>query len=324
MLKLLNRLSTLRIVVIGDLMLDHYIWGEVERISPEAPVPVVRVERDAYAAGGAANVALNLAALGAQVRVLGYLGNDTAGRRLGNILGAHKVDCTALSSKESPTIIKTRVMARSQQVCRIDREAPRETYMQETDSYFDDALDDVLGGVDAVIMSDYAKGAVTQTLVDRVLAAAKDRPSLLVAVDPKPSRHLQIRGAGLLTPNRSESLELAGISGLRSDDIFPLEEVCSRIHDLYAPSQLVITLGPEGMAVSRDGSVVEILPTEAREVFDVSGAGDTVIASLTAALAAGATPVEAARFSNLAASCVVAHMGTKPIVRGELVQLLNS
>ena len=148
MLKLLNRLSTLRIVVIGDLMLDHYIWGEVERISPEAPVPVVRVERDAYAAGGAANVALNLAALGAQVRVLGYLGNDTAGRRLGNILGAHKVDCSTLSSKESPTIIKTRVMARSQQVCRIDREAPRETYMQETGSYFDDALDDVLDGVD--------------------------------------------------------------------------------------------------------------------------------------------------------------------------------
>jgi len=321
---IIDKLSALKILVIGDLMLDHYIWGDAHRISPEAPVPVVNVNRDTYTAGGAANVALNLANLGVTSSVLGYCSNDDAGVRLCEILGSKRVKILPCDkSDETPTIIKTRVFVRNQQLCRIDREADRDSYnISAGDGYFEH-LETVLSEVNAVIISDYAKGVVTQPLVDHILNAAKKRGDLLVAVDPKPSRRLQIKGAGLLTPNRLEALQLADFTDVYSDATYPLAEICRRIYELYEPQLLIITLGAEGMAICERGEVKELLPTEAREVFDVSGAGDTVIATLTAALASGASPHDAAKLANGAAGCVVAHMGTVPVNLDELKSWLN-
>ncbi|MEO0018322.1 MAG: hypothetical protein RLZZ522_1605 [Verrucomicrobiota bacterium] len=315
---LLDAFPALRILVIGDVMLDHYIWGEVSRISPEAPVPVIHVMRETHTAGGAANVALNLAALGVNAALIGTLGDDDAGRKLQATLAAAGVDARGCrTDPAAPTIVKTRVIARTQQVCRIDREAERRAY---TAAAPDDMLTAALAGVDAVILSDYAKGVVTQALIDRLIPLAAAH-GVLVAVDPKPARHLDFHGAGLVTPNRHEALELAGLPEPGVGDIYPLEEVCRRIYELHAPKLLVITLGADGMAVCREGKVEAILATAAREVFDVSGAGDTVIATLTAALAAGALPVAAARLANLAAGIVVSHMGTATASRRELLEL---
>lgn len=320
---LLERLSMARVLVIGDLMLDHYIWGDVSRISPEAPVPVVHATRDTWTAGGAANVALNLASLGVRTSVLGYIGEDEAGYRLRGILeerGVH--DLPPPIKSDAPTIIKTRVLARTQQLCRIDREAGRDSYRLEDDAGSQQHLAAVWPAVDAVLISDYAKGVITQGLVDQILQKAQITPGLLVAVDPKPSRRLSFRGAGLLTPNRHEALELAGLAEPHPHERYPLEEVCRRIHEEYAPQMLVITLGADGLAVCREGKVVQHLPTVAREVFDVSGAGDTVVATLTAALAVGADILDAARLANTAAGCVVAHMGTAPVRKEELAAAL--
>ena len=321
---LLDSLKNVRVLVIGDMMLDHYIWGDVHRISPEAPVPVVHAEHDTYTAGGAANVSLNLANLGVKTSLLGQFTRDDAGNRLINILSDHKVKVIFNDSHSlAPTIIKTRVIVRNQQLCRIDREGSPATYNIHSEWLFDDLLNDVLDEVDAVIISDYAKGVITQPLVDKLLAYASNHPKLLIAVDPKPSRELSISGAGLLTPNRQEALQLAGIPEPRPKIDFPLEEVCSRIYDLYNPKLLVVTLGADGMAVCEGGKIMRQLPTEAKEVYDVSGAGDTVISTLTAALAAGAHIIEAAKLANAAAACVVSHIGTAPILLNELSDRLK-
>jgi D-beta-D-heptose 7-phosphate kinase/D-beta-D-heptose 1-phosphate adenosyltransferase len=316
---LLTQLGTVKILVLGDLMLDHYIWGNVHRISPEAPVPVVQVARDTYTAGGAANVALNLSNLGVRTKVMGHVTQDDAGRRLQEILSDKRVKYISPELLfQAPTIIKTRVIVHSQQLCRIDREETRECYSIDSSPKFEALLEKVLSDVDAVILSDYAKGVITQTLVDSVLKIAKKLPNLLVAVDPKPARRLSFKGVGLLTPNRHEALELAELPEPLAGEKYPLEEICKRIHEIYSPEILIVTLGADGMAISHKGEVTEHLPTVARQVFDVSGAGDTVIATLTAALASGATAAEAARLANAAAGCVVAHVGTAPVLYNEL------
>lgn len=304
-------------------MLDHYVWGDVHRISPEAPVPVVHATRDSWAAGGAANVALNLANLGVKTSLLGYLADDDAGCRLQQILLDYGVALSRpLVHSATPSIIKTRVMARGQQLCRIDREAPPDAYAPDHAPDFLEALNQALAGCDAVVISDYAKGLVSQGIVDHVLREGGNR-SCLIAIDPKPASHLNFHGVGVLTPNRGEALELAGLKPLHPDEPYPIDLVCRRIYETHAPVLLVITLGADGMALSTNGVVIEHIPTVAREVFDVSGAGDTVIATLVAALAAGSAPGIAARLANHAAGCVVAHMGTVPIARSELCQALE-
>lgn len=321
---LLNQLGTVKVLVLGDLMLDHYIWGNVHRISPEAPVPVVQVAKDTYTAGGAANVALNLSNLSVKTKVMGHVIQDDAGRRLQEILAAKSVRYISPELLfQAPTIIKTRVIVHSQQLCRIDREETRECYSIDSSPKFEILLEKVLAEVDAVIISDYAKGVITQTLVDSVLKIAEKLPDLLVAVDPKPARKLTFKGVGLLTPNRNEALELAELPEPLPGEKYPLEEICKRIHDIYSPKILIVTLGADGMAISNKGEVTEHLPTVARQVFDVSGAGDTVIATLTAALASGATAAEAARLANAAAGCVVAHVGTAPVLFDELTEWLQ-
>ena len=299
-------------------MLDHYLWGDIHRISPEAPVPIVNVVRDTYTAGGAANVALNLINLGVHTSLIGHIVPDEAGQRLSSILSDSGVELIDLNcNSDTPTIVKTRVIVQSQQLCRIDREIFRDKYILDNIPNFYSVLEDILVNVDAVIVSDYAKGVITQSLVDFILNKAANGSNFLVAIDPKPAHKLSFAGAGLLTPNRQEALELAGLK-INHDEKYPLEDVCSQIYKMYAPHLLVITLGAEGMAICKNGKVETHLPTEAQEVFDVTGAGDTVIATLSAALAAGMNVYQSAWLANGAAGCVVAHMGTVPVKIEEL------
>ncbi len=304
---LLDKIARLRILVVGDLMLDHYVWGDASRLSPEAPVPVVRVDRDSYTAGGAANVAANLRALGAKTEVLGTLGADACGDSLLQILRREGVaaDDGAVRSGRAATIVKTRVMCRSQQLCRLDREGPASAYALSEAARA--ALPAKLAAADAVILSDYAKGVVTSETVRLVQSLA--RPGQIVALDPKPRSGLSFSGVSLLTPNKAEALQLAGLHGAEAGSA-SLSEIAARVYEKHAPRQLVITLGGEGMLLCTEGRPGRQIPTAAREVFDVSGAGDTVIATLTAALAAGADIDSAAALANLAAGVVVGKVGT--------------
>jgi D-glycero-beta-D-manno-heptose-7-phosphate kinase len=307
---ILETIRNVRILVVGDLMLDHYIWGDVHRISPEAPVPVVHATKDTHVAGGAANVALNLASLGARASVIGMMGDDAHGDRLRSILHAANIDTSASFRASSiPTIVKTRVIARNQQLCRIDREAMRADYAIDAGGDAMATVAEAVAQADAVIFSDYAKGVISQELLDLAITAARKNKTL-IALDPKPSRKLAFHGVDLITPNRHEALELAGLPEPAPGETYPLADVARRIHDAHSPAYLVVTLGADGMALCEGGQVVETLPTRAREVFDVSGAGDTVIATLTAALAAGLDLTTAASFANLAAGIVVSKMGT--------------
>lgn len=316
---LLKKIARLRILVIGDVMLDHYIWGDATRISPEAPVPVVDIARDSWTAGGAANVALNIASLGAHCTVAGFIGNDDAGARLTGILHEKKIK-TISTPGAAPTIVKTRVLVQHQQLCRLDREAAPPDYVVPA-AKAEALLKDEIAGCDAVILSDYAKGILTDEVVARVTKLAH-AAGKFVALDPKPKRQLAFHGLDLITPNKRESLQLAGIEAMPHAP-FPAAEVCARLHERYATRHLVITLGEEGMLLSSGGRIVKRIPTAAREVFDVSGAGDTSLAALVLALAAGAPLETAAHFANAAAGVVVGKLGTATVTPKELLDYVN-
>lgn len=316
---LLNKFAKLRIVVIGDIMLDHYIMGDATRISPEAPVPVVSVARDTYVPGGAANVANNFAGLSVPTTLIGSYTNDPESVLLNEVLSDRGIQLSPIGQKEgATTILKTRVIVQRQQLCRIDREAKPAAY----------ALDHLLGSpqflelitnADAILFSDYAKGVVNDSLLNAVRTHVASLPKQpLLIVDPKPKRHLDLHGMSLMTPNRAEALQMAGFDS-SSDADFDDEAVSSIIFKKYNPEKLVITLGAEGMLLGENGKIIGRIATEAREVFDVSGAGDTVISVLTAGLAAGESLEDAARLANKAAGVVVSHLGTAPITAEELL-----
>jgi len=312
---LLEQIKSLRILVIGDVMLDRYVMGEVSRISPEAPVPVLSVTDERSVAGGAANVALNVSSLGAKVESVGWFGKDERGDELIDILRSENIEVDqAFRFSTAPTISKSRVTASNQQICRVDRESSSEQYNPKIRE-IDELLQTKLKFADAVIVSDYGKGFVTNELLSLVRQSAK-----FVSVDPKPSRLLDYAKPDLLTPNRLEALELAGLSR-ETRDPFPKDEVVARIFERFSPLLLAITLGSEGMLLAKEGRVEQVIPTAAREVFDVSGAGDTVIASLTLALAAGQSFENAAEFANLAAGVVVGKVGTATVSPSEILEL---
>lgn len=311
---LLRKISRLRILVIGDVMLDRYIWGDATRISPEAPVPVIDVDRETWTAGGAGNVALNIAALGARCTVAGYFGSDDAGGKLRQTLEEHHI-ATISTPGTSQTIVKTRVIVQRQQLCRVDRESPPSAY-RVTASQAESLLAREIAACDAVILSDYAKGILSDQLVARVARIAR-AAGKFVALDPKPRRQLAFHGLDLITPNKRESLELAGLTPAPHTP-FPAAQVCARLHERYATRHLVITLGEDGMLLSARGKILKTIPTAAREVFDVSGAGDTSLAALVLALAAGAPLEQAAHFSNAAAGVVVGKIGTATVTPAEL------
>lgn len=306
--KILKTISGLKVLVLGDIILDHYIWGTVERISPEAPIPVVNVHKETYVLGGAANVALNTAQLGAQVSLAGSIGKDSPGQRLQELLRQKGIAHPAIQALESPpTNVKTRVIAQRQQVCRLDYEAKPSAYALD-EAILLKNLETSLADYQAILLSDYAKGVLHSSFIQSLIALAKQHHTLL-SLDPKPLRKLEFKGVCLLTPNKAESYQLAGIEPL-SYEAYPAELICKRIQDRYEPKKLVITLGAEGMLLCQEGKILKHIPTYAKEVFDVSGAGDTVIACLTLALAGGASLEDAAHFANIAAGIVVSKLGT--------------
>jgi D-beta-D-heptose 7-phosphate kinase/D-beta-D-heptose 1-phosphate adenosyltransferase len=311
---LLKKITRLRILVVGDVMLDRYVWGDATRISPEAPVPVIDVSRETWTAGGAANVALNIAALGARCTVAGYVGSDESGAKLTQALTTKSIDVIKTPGT-AQTIVKTRVMVQRQQLCRIDRESPPASY-RFTATQAESLLREEIAACDAIILSDYAKGILHDEIVARVTALGR-AAGKFIALDPKPKRKLAFHGLDLITPNKREALELAGLTPAPHAP-FPAAEVCARLHELYATKHLVITLGEDGMLLSAGGKILRTIPTAAREVFDVSGAGDTSLAALVLALSAGAKIEIATQFANAAAGVVVGKLGTATVTPAEL------
>jgi D-beta-D-heptose 7-phosphate kinase/D-beta-D-heptose 1-phosphate adenosyltransferase len=313
---LLDRMGKLRILVIGDLMLDRYIFGDAHRISPEAPVPVVDVERERATLGAAGNVALNLRSIGVDVEVLGTYGEDIYGKHLEYLLKTHGIRCHSSCRRRGlRTILKTRIIVRNQQLCRLDIEDFSEKYSLEQNTYVKELLTKI-GGYDGIIFSNYAKGTITQPLVDRVIKSAQYH-GIVIAADPKPRSGLQFLGADLLKPNKSEALEMVGRQNMH--DHFNAAEICQSIFAQNYPKNLVITLGQEGMLIAENGKIPEQISSEAREIFDVSGAGDTAIAFLTAALAAGESIMDAAKLANFASGIVVSKIGTAAVTAEEIL-----
>ncbi len=312
-----------RVLVVGDVMLDRFIWGSVSRISPEAPVPVVHVTREDAYPGGAANVARNLAPFAGRVHVLGVTGTGPLTDQLHSLLSEHGIDTSGLmASPEHETIVKTRVVARGQQVARIDREtikAPSPALVARALEWLDQRLPEV----DAVILEDYAKGFLTQELVDAVTRRAAAR-GLPVTVDPNPGNPLNWHQATTVKPNRKEAFEAAGLADPGEIPLAALLErlpaLGTRLWETWDTAQLLITLGEHGMALLEKNRPLYHTPTRAREVFDVSGAGDTAIALYTLALAAGCPAPQAAEISNLASGVVVAKAGTATLTPAELLE----
>lgn len=313
----LSRFEHLNLMVIGDVILDHYIWGDVGRISPEAPVPLVDVSHENYRLGGAANVALNVRELGTQASLLGRIGEDAGAKQIKELLAASGVQW--LGDALPPTgntILKTRIVARQQQLCRLDREGRRADYALKKEDW-ENFFATQFTGADGVLLSDYAKGVIDNELLS-VLREVAEAGKIPVFCDPKPRFGRDFSGFELLTPNRSEALAMSGIDWDQKD-AFPTEAVVAGIQERYGPRYLVITLGSEGMLYAENGQVGGIVPTFAREVYDVSGAGDTVIAMLSLALLAGASLAEAVTLANTAAGVVVGKLGTATVNREEVL-----
>ncbi len=315
----LTGFSDLKVLVAGDFMLDEYLWGRVERISPEAPVAVVEVERETRTLGGAGNVVNNLVALGARVEVLGLVGDDHPGQLLRAEMDRLGVDTAGLlTDRGRRTSRKTRVLAGAQQVVRIDRES-RTPAGAEALAAAGRFLEERLPQLHAIVLSDYAKGALTPPLLREVIRRGRAR-GLPVVVDPKGPDYSGYAGATLITPNRREAEAAAGQSLARWDDL--LQAGARLRHDLSL-DHLLITLGPEGMLLFPGEGRPVHLPTRAREVFDVSGAGDTVAAVMALGLARWCDPRRAAALANLAAGVVVGKVGTAPVFRAELERELG-
>jgi rfaE bifunctional protein kinase chain/domain len=318
-----------RVAVIGDLMLDKYIWGRATRISQEAPVPVVCVDRQNIVPGGAANVVRNLLALEARANAIGVIGNDHDGDNLTTILDDAGADTKHISRQDDRmTTVKTRVIAANQQVVRIDFEDTTciaEQCQKQILENVRECLEQQL--LDAIILEDYAKGVFTPELMDEI-AKLGNQANIPVTLDPHSSHPFNIKGISLMTPNRQEAFALAEIpyqkcSGDPTKDK-ALLQVGKILKDRWQNKMLLITLGGDGMALFLDDDPVPIhIPTRARQVFDVSGAGDTVMATMTLALLAGAAPEEAAVIANHAAGVVVGLVGTAPIYADALLDAIQ-
>ena len=319
--RLLAGFAGKRILVIGDLMLDEFIWGRVSRISPEAPVPVVDVTGESYYPGGAANVARNVQEFTDKVAVMGVAGADSHGRQLLELLEDSGIDTSGIQRDAAfLTTVKTRIIARNQQVVRVDRERRTPLTPEQTERARNH-LDGVAAGLDAIIVADYGKGLLTQPLADYICRTARGHNKILT-VDPHPHTSLSWQGATAIKPNRAEAFMAAGlppsdpVAPVLSDQ--PLIEAGNRLLRLWKTGSVLITLGEHGMLLFQSGSQPYPTPTRAKDVFDVSGAGDTALAVFTLGLAAGATPAEAAELANCASGIVVGKLGTATVTAAEL------
>ncbi|MDD4616081.1 MAG: D-glycero-beta-D-manno-heptose-7-phosphate kinase [Alphaproteobacteria bacterium] len=315
----LDTFASRRILCIGDLMLDRYIYGQVERISPEAPIPVLHVQRETATLGGAGNVVRNLAALGSKVEVIGVVGNDEAADSVEHefaILSG--VTAHLLRDSSRPTTQKTRYVAGSQQLLRADREQAK-PIAEDIQKQIVEFLRKVVDNADAVILSDYVKGVLTPFVISETIKIAKQAGKLVI-VDPKGRDFGRYRGASWLTPNRKELADATGIA------IQSIENADKAAHSLIGDfdiGSVLCKLGAEGVCLVRKDNKTEHFQTKAREVFDVSGAGDTVIATLALALTSGFTPSEASELSNIAGSVVVGKIGTAAVTRDEIAKELR-
>jgi rfaE bifunctional protein kinase chain/domain len=314
-----------RILVVGDLMLDRYVIGTVARISPEAPVPVVQVTRDHGRPGGAANVALNIQSLSGAATVAGFLGRDAAGDDLTSLLTHEGISMESVVISEAiSTTVKTRVMADRQQIVRVDREEPPAATAPLLPELCRQIIES-LGALDGLIVEDYGKGVITQSLIDAVVPAALSA-GIPVGLDPKDNHDLDLPGITLATPNYQEACAAANVRP-RDLDMAQgrdehLLELGRQLQAIWNAKFLAITLGAHGMYVLDEEHPPLIIPTQAQEVFDVSGAGDTVISTAILALAAGATCGEAVVLANAAAGVVVGKVGTAPCHLDELTRAL--
>ena len=299
--------SRARVLVVGDLMLDRYWFGDVQRISPEAPVPVVHVTRSDERLGGAANVAYNAAALGVRTTLVGVLGNDEPGQRVEALARQHGIELRAAHDPQFATTIKLRVIGRQQQLLRVDFEqAPAAAMLARTL----EAARGAIGKADVVVLSDYGKGVLAQ--IERIVALARKAGRVVIA-DPKGDDYARYAGVTLLTPNRAELRQVVG-SWRDEDDLASRAQALRRSLDVR---QLLLTRSEEGMTLFSDDGVLHV-PAQAREVYDVSGAGDTVVAVLASMIAAGRSIIEAVELANRAAGIVVGKLGTAAVTPQEL------
>lgn len=320
LLKNLGALAGGKVLIVGDSMLDMYVAGSVERISPEAPVPVLKVEREWHLLGGAGNVARNVADLGGRPHLLTVAGQDAAGDTLAGLLREARVDLGLVRSGKRPTTVKTRIIAVNQQVCRVDR---------EDDGLLDDAsmnrliamLRERLSEYRVLIVSDYGKGVVTARLMEALLAAAAsmERPPLIM-VDPKTRNYDLYAGVDLITPNTKEAGEGAGMKPVGREGILKAGEALFRRLRL---KHLLITMGPDGMALFERRDHALHIPTFARKVYDVTGAGDTVIATLALGVASGLSLLESSVLANYAAGIVVGQVGTATATAEQLREAIE-
>ena len=322
---ILKRFGRGRIAVIGDMMLDVYLWGSVTRISPEAPVPIIGIRKRSCCLGGAANVMRNIALLGARVYPFGVAGNDDAAAAMFRAFDELDIDTSGiLRDPERCTTEKRRIIAGGQQLLREDFESTAQVAEKIRRKLVAGIVKLIRSGeIDAVIFEDYAKGVLASWMLEEIVAEAA-KHGVFTALDPKPGNLDPVKGIGVIKPNRSEAFAMAKLSDADVPAADPLKDeklaaVAGVLLKSWAPEQLMISLAAQGIALYRRGeTAARVIPTRAREVFDVSGAGDTVTATYTLALISGASPEEAAEIANLAAGVVVGKVGTAPITFNEL------
>lgn len=323
--EIVGKFGKCRLAVVGDLMLDVYIRGNATRISPEAPVPIVSVNTRNSCLGGAANVMRNIATLGGKAHAFGVVGADTNGQEIIGQLSGYGVNAEGVhQDSERRTTEKQRIIAGTQQLLRIDFEETdkvsekyRKQIIEELTALVDNSL------VDGIIFEDYAKGMLSEDILENIIPLAKSK-GVFTALDPKPGHLKSVKGLSVMKPNRSEAFAMAGEvfrdHGLMPEKDKQLHEVAQRVMDDWEPECLVISLAAQGLALFRRNHPMLTIPTRAQEVFDVSGAGDTVIAALTLGLAAGADIAEAAQIANFAAGIVVGRIGTQTVSAEELIE----
>lgn len=312
--ELRNSFDGLKIAVVGDMMLDCYFWGEVKRVSPEAPVPVVEIDNEFYRFGGAANVALNIIKLGGVPVPVGVIGFDHYGTIFTSLIKESGIEHDGILIDENrPTTAKTRVIAQNQHVVRIDKESKHyiDSQVQEELYLY---LEDQIKNLEAIILQDYNKGVLTPDLIEKVISLA-NKHKVIVTVDPKFHNFFKYKDVTVFKPNRKEAEDVLGIKIKTNDDVTAAgQELMKRLN----PDYLLLTLGEEGIAVFEDGKEERRMATKARKVADVSGAGDTVISTLTLALAAGANISEASFLANYAGGIVCGEVGIVPIEKEKL------
>jgi D-beta-D-heptose 7-phosphate kinase/D-beta-D-heptose 1-phosphate adenosyltransferase len=319
LIKAVGRFPKARVLVLGDVMLDQFVWGSVRRISPEAPVPVVEVQSETYMLGGAANVLHNLIALGGRASLCGLVGDDQAGRQVAELLDDLDVSSEGmLVSRDRPTTVKTRVVAHGQQVVRVDRESRGPVDRRDL-ARLKAHLERQARDVDAVIVSDYAKGVISGRLLEPLMALAR-AGKMIVTVDPKVANTQFYAGATVITPNHLEAAEAARVSSEGADYVQRAGRLLLKKLEVHS---VLVTQGERGMTLfSQDGETH--IPTTAKHVYDVTGAGDTVISTLTLGLVAGLDTVEAAVLANFAAGVVVGEVGTSAVTSGRLIQAVEA